>query len=332
MSDSLRIISLSPSATEVACALGLESFLVGISHACDFPVTITHLPRVTESLLPTVSAEQPEVVDEGEQPLPPSAEEIYLAVRAARNADELPFRIDLALVQSLAPTLILTEGGSDLYAVDDTSAATLRDTVGEAVTLLELNPTDLSDVLETFRQVGMATGRIAEAEALVRSLQDRLDAVAQKVASVATRPRTLLLSWPDPLFSSGRWLPELLTLAGATAAPWDTPGAEPHFLPGTDIQNFAPEMVVSVASSFDAEAGLFEASPLTDIPGWYDLPAVHNGDCYTINGNAYFTRFGPRLAESAEILATILHPDVFTEMLPPFAVQIFSSDLLEPEE
>lgn len=331
MSASPRIVSLLPSATEVVCALGLESSLVGITHECDFPASITHLPRVTDSILPKVSAEQPDELEPDEEPLPPTARELDDAVRAALDAGQSLYRLDTDLLRSLKPDLVITQGLCDVCAVNHQMALAAQDALGVEATLLDLAPTSLDGVLETFRQVGAAAGREAEAAQLVAHVQARWDAVQEKAAQAGEHPRTLLLEWPDPLFTAGHWNPELLALAGGTAGPWDTPGAPSRTLSWNEVQAFRPEVIVLIACGYDAYRALEEAYPLTDLPGWFDLPAVKAGDCYAVDGNAYFNRPGPRLAESAEILATILHPDVFTEMLPPYSVQIFGSDLLEPE-
>jgi iron complex transport system substrate-binding protein len=141
-----------------------------------------------------------------------------------------------------------------------------------------------------------------------------------------------LLEWPDPPFTSGHWNPELLALANGTPGPWDAAGTPSRTLTWDEINAFAPEMVVLLACGMDAYRALDESYALLDAPGWFDLPAVKNGECYAVDGSAYFNRPGPRLAESAEILATILHPETFTEMLPAYSVQRFDNELFQPLE
>jgi ABC-type Fe3+-hydroxamate transport system, periplasmic component len=141
------------------------------------------------------------------------------------------------------------------------------------------------------------------------------------------------LEWTDPPFSAGHWNPELLALANATPGPWDEAGVPSRTITWEEIVAFAPEMLVLIPCGFDANRAIEEAEILREAPGWYDLPAVRQGECYTVDGNAYFNRPGPRLAESAEILATVLHPDTMLTMVPPYSVRRFPEDLVKrPKE
>lgn len=321
----MRIVSLLPAAAEIVCALGLADSLVGISHDCDYPAAaLAGLPVVTSSaLFPATSDDDSD---------PPTAGEIDARVRALLAAGEPIYRIDVERIRALQPDLLITQGLCDVCAMNHQAVRAVADELGDGVAVLDLSPTSLEGVLDSIRQVGAATDRATEAAALATEIRARWDAVAARVAGTTERPKTLLLEWPDPPFSAGHWNPELLDLAGATRAPWDTPGTRSRTLTWDEIQAFAPEMIVAMACGFDTYRTLDEAWALTEAPGWFDLPAVRSGECYAVDGNAYFNRPGPRIAESAEILATILHPEVFTEMLPPYSVQRFSSELLEPQE
>jgi iron complex transport system substrate-binding protein len=327
--SALRIVSLLPSATEIVCALGLEESLVGITHECDYPPRVKGKPVVTSSVLPTPHGDGDA---EGEETAPLAASEIDARVREALAAGESLYRIDLLLLRSLKPDLLLTQGLCDVCAVTHRAVVAAADALGSTAKVLDLAPTNLAGVLETFREVGAATGRDGEASELVARTQARWDAVHDKAAGTVERPKTLLLEWPDPPFSAGHWNPELLVLAAGVGGPWDELGVPSRTLTWDEIRDFGPEMLVLLACGFGAYRALDEAYALTDAPGWFDLPAVKQGECYAVDGNAYFNRPGPRLAESAEILATVLHPETFTEMLPPYAVQRFPNDLLESEK
>ena len=319
----MRIVSLLPSATEIVCALGLTDALVGISHECDWPAAIHGRSVITSSILP-----KPQIDAEGVEELPTAAE-IDDKVRAALAAGESLYRIDTDLLRSLKPDVLLTQGLCDVCAVNHKAVVSAADALGGGVTVLDLAPTSLATVLETFRQVGAATGTDAKAAELIEQTQSRWNAVREKATAAGNPPRTLLLEWPEPLFTAGHWNPELLTVAGGTGGPWDEAGVPSRTLEWEAVRAFAPQMIILIACGFDAYRALDEAWPLSDLPGWYDLPAVRDGECYAADGNAYFNRPGPRLAESAEILATILRPEVFTEMLPPYSVQRFSEEMLQ---
>lgn len=328
----LRIVSLLPSATEIVCALGLGDQFVGVTHECDFPAEIvTNKPVVTSSILTAPEPSGDEEESDAAEP-PQSALEIDEQVRAALASGESLYRIDLDLLRSLKPDLILTQALCDVCAVSHKAVVAAVEALGASVSALNLAPTTLPEVLESFRQVGKATGTKAQAEALIAQTRSRWDRVRERAAAAPERPRTLLLEWPDPPFSAGHWNPELLALANGIGGPWDVAGKPSRTLTWDEINAFAPEMIVLIACGFDVDRAVYEAYALPDAPGWFDLPAVRDGECYAVDGNAYFNRPGPRLAESAEILATVLHPETFTEMLPAYAVRRFPNDLLEPEK
>ena len=331
----MRIVSLVPSATEIVAALGLGDELFGISHVCDYPAAaVAGRAVVTSSLLPRAvhpADDDDEALRDADPAQTPTAAEIHERVRAALEKGEALYRVDTDLLRSLNPDLVITQGLCDVCAVTHQAAVAAADAVGTGVPVLDLSPTSLMEVYATFLQVGAATGREREAAALATSVQARWDAVRERVATVTERPRTLLLEWPDPIFSAGHWNPDLLAIAGGVGGPWDVAGEPSRVLSWEEVRAFAPEMIILIACGMDAYRALEEAYALPDAPGWFDLPAVRNGECYAADGSAYFNRPGPRLAESAEILATILHPETFTAMLPPYSVQRFSNDLLDPE-
>jgi iron complex transport system substrate-binding protein len=302
--------------------------LVGVSHECDFPPDVVGgKPVVTSSILPAAHPHE-------DEPLL-SAREIDERVREARESGESLYRIDNDLLRDLKPDLVLTQGLCGVCAVTHQAVVAAVDALGGSARVLDLAPTNLAGVIQTIRDVGAATDKNAEAAALAEQMQGRWDRVREQAAQAPERPRTLLLEWPDPPFSAGHWNPELLALANGAPAPWDTPGQPSRTLSWPDIHAFAPEVIVLIACGLDADRAIDEAYALPEAAGldaWFDLPAVQNAECYAVDGSAYFNRPGPRLAESGEILATILHPETFTEMLPPHAVRQFPPELVEREK
>ena len=305
---------------------------MGVSHECDFPPDVildvfNAKPPITSSALPPPHPHE-------DEPLL-SAREIDERVREARESGESLYQIDDEMLRLLKPDLVLTQGLCDVCAVTHKAVVAAVDALGGTARVLDLAPTNLAGVLQTIRDVGAATGKEVEAAALTAQIQGRWDHVRERAAATPERPRTLLLEWTDPPFSAGHWNPELLTLANAASGPWDEPGAPSRTLGWPEIVAFAPEVIVLIPCGFDADRAIDEAYALPEAAGldaWFALPAVQNAECYAVDGNAYFNRPGPRLAESGEILATILHPETFTDMLPPHAVRQFPTELVEREK
>ena len=291
----MQIVSLLPSATEIVYALGLGDCLAAVTHECDYPAAALHKPRITRSVLP------PDL----------TSGEIDAAVREQLSGSHSLYAIDQTLLAKLQPTVILTQQLCDVCAVsyDDVLYA-VRALSAPAPCLVNLEPTTLDAVWETITQVGLVTGCEAEAERLTSRLRARVSAVRDRAARAETRPRTVLLEWLDPLFCGGHWDPELVEIAGgfdglgkmhapSTQISWDS------------VREFAPEVLVIAQCGFGTARTLLDMAGFQERPGVWEIPAVQSGQVYVVNGSDYFSRPGPRLADSLEILASLIHPALF---------------------
>ncbi len=296
----MRICSLLPSATEIVFALGLGDQLYGVSHECDFPPEAAAKPTVIRSVF---------------DPSTLSSLEIDRAVIERVRQGEGVYTIDMNRLQQADPDLILTQELCDVCAVPYGEVKRAVDQLGRRAKLLSLSPTLLGDVLEDIRRVGEATGRSAQAEALVEYLQSRIDQVAEKTATSVTRPATFCLEWADPVYVAGHWVPEMVEMAGGI----DGLGGKGK--PSVQIEwdrvvRYGPEVIVLMPCGFGVERAVREMPLLTRLPGWSDLPAVQRGQVYAVNATAYFSRSGPRLVDGLELLAKILHPELFPGAVP----------------
>ncbi len=291
----MRIVSLLPSATEILASLGLVDSLVGVSHSCDWPPGITALPCVTRTAIPKGA----------------TAGEIDLAVRE-RHAAGLPlYEVDAVRLAALAPDLIVTQGLCDVCAVTEAQARAACGGLPSEVTVLSLAPLSLADVFANIVDLGAATGRTSEARSLVASLSARTDQVVAAVGDVAVRPRVTLLEWVSPLFAGGHWTPEIIALAG---------GDDGHGRVGTasrriaweEVRAWQPEALVLACCGFEVSRAASEVAALADLPGFAELPAVQQGQVWAVDGVGHFSRPGPRLVDSLEWLASILHPSRVT--------------------
>jgi iron complex transport system substrate-binding protein len=198
--------------------------------------------------------------------------------------------------------------------------AELGDVLSKQPEVLSLTPTYLADVLEDIRRVGAATGTHARAGELVAQLQARMDAVAEKTAAVPHRPRVLQLEWVEPLLCGGHWVVEMVEVAGGAPC-FGSRDSGASRLDWDDVVASQPEMVLFMPCGFGLERALEDLPILTAQPGWEDLPAVRNGQVYVMDGGAYTSRLGPRLATGLEILAELMHPNLFSGMIPDGAVR-----------
>jgi len=289
----VRIVSLLPAATEIVCSLGLEEQLVGVSHECDYPTSVRDLPKVTRSLIQTSA----------------SSGEIDRLVRERLATQSALYSLDLAVLAELAPDLIVTQALCDVCAVAQDEVQTAACSLPLAPRVVNLEPQSLSEVLDAVRHVASATETQARGEQVVRGLQARIDAIAERSERLTARPRVALIEWLDPPFSCGHWNPELVRLAAGVDG-LGREGERSRTLTWDEVIAWQPEVVVFACCGLDAERTLGELPLAQSVAGWHDLPAVRSGRVYVTDGAQYFSRPGPRLVDSLEILAHALHPDI----------------------
>ena len=291
----VKIVSLLPSATEIVCALGLEPELVGVTHECDYPPSVQSLPKVTHTLIPHDA----------------TSREIDDLVRERLQTQRALYTLDMPTLERLQPDLLVTQALCDVCAVAEAEVSAAACSLPGQPRVLNLEPTSLEDVYETLRLVGEAAGVPDRAREVVQGLQDRVRAVAERTEAIPMhhRPRVAFLEWLDPFFNGGHWNPTLMELAGgidvlglvgkpSVTTSWET------------LAEARPDVLFIACCGYSTERALEDLPILEAQPGWRELPAVRAGRVYVTDGNAYFSRPGPRLVDGLEIMAYALHPEV----------------------
>ena len=292
-----RVVSLLPSATEIACAVGAREQLVGVSHECDFPEDVVGLPVLTSSRV---------------QPGPTSGG-IDRDVRTLLQDALAIYQVDVERLRDVRPDVILTQDLCDVCAVsyDDVCRAA-RQLGHPDLQIVNLHPLVLEEVWASVLQVGAALGRSAAAHAAVAAIRARVDAVQTRAATATHRPTVLSVEWLDPVMIGGMWMPELIALAGGR--PMVTqPGQHAPTLERETLRALDPEVVLIKPCGFDLSRTLTEADALRRWLADMDWTAVRERRVYVADGNAYFNRSGPRLVDSLELLAACVHPELFAE-------------------
>jgi iron complex transport system substrate-binding protein len=287
----MRIVSLLPSATEMICVLGLEDQLVGVTHECDYPPAVLRLPKVTYTLIPKEA----------------TSREIDQWVHEQLKTTRALYQLNLPLLKELRPDLIVTQSLCDVCAVAQEDVQAALSKLPGSPRVIDLEPQSLSDVFAAMRQVAVAVG--VSAEGVIQSLTARVDAVTARSATLTHRPRVALLEWLDPPFSCGHWSPELVRLAGGIEG-LGQEGRPSRTLRWDEVISWQPEVVFVACCGLNVERTLQDLSRVQAILGWQELPAVRSGCVYVTDGSQYFSRPGPRLVDSLEMLAHVLHPSV----------------------
>lgn len=296
MSPAQRIVSFLPSATEMVCALGLEDRLVGVTHECDYPVSVMGKPVV---ITPAVPVEKM------------TEAEIDKAVAERIEAGLSVYQVNEELLRQLAPDLILVQDLCDVCAAagNEVSQA-LKVLAAARPEIVHLAPKSLAGIFENLREVGTAAGRPEAAEIWIKAAQEKLDHIAATARTLPSRPRVFCMEWLDPLYCSGHWVPEMVKIAGGVDD-LSREGTDSVRIAWKDVQAWAPEVLIVMPCGCHLERVLALASRLTGFPGWADLPAVKNHQVFAVDASSYFARPGPRVVEGTQLLAHLIHPEAF---------------------
>jgi iron complex transport system substrate-binding protein len=215
------------------------------------------------------------------------------------------YHIDEAAFLAANPDVILTQGLCEVCALDYNEVIKAAARLPRQPNIVSLNPHSLSDLLDDILRIGHATERIAAATSLAADLRQRIDCLGHREPD--NRPRVVCLEWFEPLYTAGHWVPEMVTLAGGFDV-LGQPGEPSAKIEWRQVIEARPDVILLMPCGFDVRRTVKESSPLRSLPGWQQLPAVQSGNVYAMNGNAYFSRPGPRLVNGLEILARIIHP------------------------
>jgi iron complex transport system substrate-binding protein len=294
-----RIVSLLPAATEIAAALGLMDQVVGVSHECDFPDEANTRSRVTHSPVHNSGL---------------TSREVDERVRRALRENGTIYTIDEPLLRELQPDVILTQKLCDVCAVGYGTVAKLARTLPGPPTVVNLEPSSLSDIFDDIRRVAEVCDVPDRADKVITQLSDRIEAVRSRANAIVHRPRCFLMEWVDPPFCSGHWGPELVEIAGG----YDPLGRkhQPSIqIKWQEVIDKRPDVIVLALCGYDIDRACRDYEVLRRFPDFDLLPAARRGEIYLADASAYFARPSPRIVDSLEILAGILHPRQFPEFV-----------------
>jgi iron complex transport system substrate-binding protein len=293
----MRIVSLLPSATEICFALGLGDELVGVTHECDYPAGALAKPKVTASS-----------ANDGL-----SSREIDELVRSQLDNSGSIYTLDEAKLEELKPDLILTQRLCTVCAVSIDTVREVAARITSKPRVENLEPRNMNEVFETFRRVAEICGIAESASEKIAALQERLEKV-RRLTKDKVKPKALVLEWIDPPFASGHWIPELIEIAGGentVAFKWK-PSRE---ISWNDVREARADILISAACGFGIERQKKEVEIILTKLGLSALPTggTNTPKVWICDGSQYFSRPGPRLVDTAEILAIIIHPELAAE-------------------
>ena len=300
-----RLISFLPAATEMVFALGAGDMLAGVSHECDFPPQARAKPVVVKPALPLETM---------------TLAEIDTVVAQRIGSGQSLYQVDERLLEKIAPTHILTQDLCQVCAPSGNEISRALAALPIKPQILWFSPHGIADIFDNMRELGAAIGLSARAEAWIATARRRLQTISDKAKTASRRPRVFCLEWVDPYYCCGHWVPEMVELAGGEDG-LGRKGKDSIRISWTDIERWSPEILIVSPCGFDTEKAAGQAEQMLRQPGWANLPAVRNHKVFAVNANAYFARPGPRVVDGVELLAHLIHPELFPWNGPPDAFQ-----------
>lgn len=295
LNDNIRIVSLIPSGTEIAATLGLQDKIVGRSHECDYPPEISHVPICTQSRLDTHT----------------DSNDIYNELHNLLQSSLSIYKIKVDILQKLHPTHILTQ---DQCHVSSVTLAEINKAISQLIHsspyIISLKPKTLQDVWADIEKIGHIFD--VDSVKILENLESRVKICHRRLQGLSTPelPKVVCIQWTDPLMVGTNWIPELVKLAGGQNLFSFLSKSNVHVTWETLLAS-NPDVIVFMVYGFDLQRNHQEAEIFTHRQEWRKLHAVQSGRVFVTNSNAYFNRPSPRLVDSVEILAEILHPDIF---------------------
>jgi iron complex transport system substrate-binding protein len=290
----MRICSLIPGATEVVAALGLADQLVGISHECDFPPSIQHVPVMVE---PMIGKDQP------------SSAEIDQRVKELAAAGERLYRLDEDAFHRAQPDVVLTQDLCHVCAVTPDQLTRAIQLLQRPPVVVTLSPTSLENVIADVERIAKVVDRLPQGQALANSLRHRLDLVHARTVTRTSRPRVVCLEWLAPLYVAGHWVPEMVELAGGhnVLGSKDAPSRETTW---GEVEAAQPDVVLVMPCGYSIEQTTKELTRTGQVHDEWRRARGHWPHVYVVDAASYFSRPGPRLIDGVELLAAILHPSL----------------------
>jgi iron complex transport system substrate-binding protein len=302
----MRICSLIPGATEVVAALGLTDRLVGISHECDFPASVRHIPVMIEPIVGK---------DGG------SGGEIDQQVKELVASGRRLYRLNEDAFCRARPDLILTQDLCHVCSVTPDQLTRTIESLQHRPEVLTLSPTTLDGMIHDIERIAEAAGALAKGQALAQELRRRVDHVRVGTSRAPSRPRVVCLEWLDPLYVAGHWVPEMVELAGGrnVLGSQDTPSHETTW---HAVESAQPDVILVMPCGYSVERTVNELRRAGQPGDAWRQACKQRPNLYVVDAASFFSRPGPRLVDGVELLAAILHPTPDHPIDPAKAIKL----------
>ena len=291
-----KIVTLIPSATEIVAFLGMKDSIVGRSHECDYPKDLNNIIKLTS----------PKINVEG------SSSEIHEQINTILENSLSVYKVDIEELKKLEPDIVITQAHCEVCAV---SLSEVEDIVtnhlNEKTKIISLQPNTLKEIFDDFYRVskGLNLEKVKN-ENLIKPLKNKLENI-EILGAKQNRYTVACIEWIDPLMAAGNWIPEMVKISGGLDI-FGKKGKDSHWIKFDEIKKKEPDIIIFLPCGYDINKTTNEVKQLFNKEAkWKNLKAYKNNKIFIVDGNQFFNRPGPRIIESLEIFAEIIHPDIF---------------------
>lgn len=296
----MRIVSFLPSATELLFELGASDDIVGVTHECLYPDAAKYKPRVISSVFDpeTMSSQQ---IDEKITELARTGQSIFL--------------VHEENIKNAKPDLIIGQGTCAVCSAYTNEVNRALEILEKRPDIEVIDPHNIDDILSSVITISKKIGKQKQGEELVKSLQKRIDLI--KNQNYTTKPKVLCIEWVEPFFTSGHWVPQMIEISGGTNLISKT-GEHSRRMAMDEVVSADPDIIVMMPCGFDTKRTILECTKtIQNNPKWLGLRAVKNKNVYAVDANSYFSKPSIRTITGIEILAKIIHPEIFSDINTP---------------
>ena len=295
-----RIVTFLPSATELIYSLGADDKLFGVTHECNYPSGAKTKPRVISSVFDPASMSSKQIDDKICQ-LMTDGKEIY--------------NLNKENLLNAKPDLIISQNICEVCSAHTEHVKKAMEILEKKPEVYTMDPHDVNEILVSIKDISKMVGKEKEGNNLVDSLSKRLEFVKSK--KFEERPSVVAIEWVDPFFTSGHWIPEMIEAAGGENL-ISTEKMPSRKMKLGEIKEANPDIIVMMPCGFDVKRTISEYnSVLAKNTDWNELKAVKENSVYAVDANSYFSKPSLRTITGIEILASIIHPDVFDDLQLP---------------
>ncbi len=296
----MKLCSFLPSATEIIYELGLSEMLFGVTHECNYPKAALYKPKIVRPKFETTGLK---------------GSEIDQLVSNMLSTGATLYEIDEELINSIQPDLVFTQALCEVCAVSYDNVSKVIGDLGIQAQIVSLDPHRLVDVFSDITKIGDMTGTSRKAKTLVTKLETAIASIRSLTSTVKRRPKVACIEWLDPLMIAGHWVPDMVSIAGGIDG-INSAGRPSKRIELETLVEYSPEYLMIIPCGMDIENSVKEISLSINLTEWKDIPAVSNGNVFVADADGLFSRSGPRLIEGIQLIAQILHPQIFNQPLP----------------